>query len=128
MILLSHPAQIDQVDSKNKDLGSSYMIKEKVIKILQLIEGVAKFCWVSMSCHKFRFLIEVIVYDKLELICFVSKGLTLSTASLVVIVLFPILLCYCGLVLQCTMGRHGWIGDLRSYCWDSGMLYTKIAG
>ena len=29
---------------------------------------------------------------------------------------------------QCTTGRHGWIGDLRSYCWDSGMLYIKIAG
>ena len=26
------------------------------------------------------------------------------------------------------MGRHVWIGDLRSYCWDSGMLYIKIAG
>ena len=39
MILLTHPAQIDQVDSKNKDLGFSYMIKEKVIKILQLGSG-----------------------------------------------------------------------------------------
>ena len=29
---------------------------------------------------------------------------------------------------QCTTGRHGWIGALRSYCWDSGMLYIKIAG
>ena len=53
MILLTHPAQIDQVDSKNKDLGSFYMIKEKVIKILQLTVGVAKFCRVSMRCHKF---------------------------------------------------------------------------
>ena len=48
MILLTHPAQIEKgepkVDSKNKDLGSSYMIKEKVIKILQFIVGVAKFC------------------------------------------------------------------------------------
>ena len=83
MILLTHPAQIDQVDSKNKDLGSSYMIKEKVIKILQLIVGVAKFCRVSMRCHKFRFPIGVIVFDELELISFVSQGLTLSTASLV---------------------------------------------
>ena len=41
MILLTHPAQIDQVNSKNKDLGPSYMIKEKIIKILQLIMGVA---------------------------------------------------------------------------------------
>ena len=59
MILLTHPAQIDQVDSKNKDLGSSYMIKEKVIKILQLIVGVAKFCRVSMRFDKFRFPIGV---------------------------------------------------------------------
>ena len=58
--LLTHPAQIDQVDSKNKDLGSSYMIKEKVIKILQLIVGVAKYCSVSMRCPKFRFPIWVI--------------------------------------------------------------------
>ena len=56
MIILTHPAQIDQVDSKNKDLGSSYMKKKKVIRILQLIVGVAKFCIrVSMRCHKFRF-------------------------------------------------------------------------
>ena len=30
-------------------------------------------------------------------------------------------------MLHCTTGRHGWIGDLRSYCWVSGMLYIKIA-
>ena len=29
---------------------------------------------------------------------------------------------------QCTTGRYGWIDDLRLYCWDSGMLYIKIAG
>ena len=90
MILLTHPAQIDQVDSKNKDLGSSYMIKEKVIKILQLIVGVAKFCRVSMRCHKFRFPIGVIVFDELEFISFVSQGLTLSTASLVIIIIIII--------------------------------------
>ena len=43
MILLTHPAQIDQVDSKNKDLGKSYMIQDKVFKILQLKVGVAKY-------------------------------------------------------------------------------------
>ena len=32
MIPFTHPAQkIDQVDSENKDMGLSYMIKEKVI-------------------------------------------------------------------------------------------------
>ena len=44
MILWIQPAQIDQGDSKNKDLGKSYMIQDKVIKILQLIVGVAKYC------------------------------------------------------------------------------------
>ena len=83
MILLTHPTQINQVNSKNKDLGHSYMIQEKVIKILQLIVGVAKYCSVSMRCPKFRFPIWVIVFDELELITFVSQGLTLSTASLV---------------------------------------------
>ena len=83
MILSTHPAQIDQVDSKNKDLGLSYMIKEKGIKILQLIVRVAKFCRVSMRCLEFRFPIGVIVFDELELISFVSQGLTLLTASLV---------------------------------------------
>ena len=29
---------------------------------------------------------------------------------------------------HCTTDQHGWIGDLRSQCWDSGMLYIKIAG
>ena len=62
------------------------MIQEKVVKILQLIVGVAKYCRVSMSmrCPKFRFPIWVIVIDELELISFVSQGLTLSTASLVI--------------------------------------------
>ena len=42
-ILLTHPPQIDKVDTKNKNLGKSYMIQEKVIKILLLLEvGVAK--------------------------------------------------------------------------------------
>ena len=87
MILLTHPAQIYQVDSKNKDLGKSYMIQDKVFKILQLKVGVAKYCVcvtrVSMRCPKFRLPIGVIVFDELELISFVSQGLTLSTASLV---------------------------------------------
>ena len=42
MIPSIHPAQkIDQVDSENKDMGSSYMIQEKVIKNLLLGVGVA---------------------------------------------------------------------------------------
>ena len=36
-----------------------------------------------MRCPKSRFSIQIIVFDKLELIIFVSQGLTLSTASLV---------------------------------------------
>ena len=36
-----------------------------------------------MRCPKSRFPIRIIVFDKLELIVFVSQGLTLSTASLV---------------------------------------------
>ena len=44
MILLTHPAQIYQADSKNKDLGKSYMIQDKAIKILQFTVGVAKYC------------------------------------------------------------------------------------
>ena len=36
-----------------------------------------------MRCPKFRFPIRIIVFDELELIIFVSQGLTLSTASLV---------------------------------------------
>ena len=36
-----------------------------------------------MRCPKFRFQIWIIVFDELELIIFVSQGLTLSTASLV---------------------------------------------
>ena len=59
------------------------MIQKKIIKILQLIVGVAKYCRVSMRCTKFRFPIGVIVFDELELISSVSQGLTLSTASLV---------------------------------------------
>ena len=85
MILLTHPTQINQVNSNNKDLGHSYMIQEKVIKILQLIVGVAKYCSVSMRCPKFKFLIWVIVFDELELISFVSQVLTLSTVSLVLL-------------------------------------------
>ena len=41
------------------------MIKKKIIKILQLIVGVAKYCRVSMRCTKFRFPIGVIVFDEL---------------------------------------------------------------
>ena len=36
-----------------------------------------------MRCPKSRFPIWIIVFDELELIIFVSQGLTLSTASLV---------------------------------------------
>ena len=36
-----------------------------------------------MRCPKSRFPIQIIVFGKLELIIFVSQGLTLSTASLV---------------------------------------------
>ena len=44
MIPWTNPAKkIDQVDSKNKDMGYSYMIQEKVIRNLQLLGvGVAK--------------------------------------------------------------------------------------
>ena len=66
------------------------MIQKKIIKILQLIVGVAKYCRVSMRCTKFRFPIGVIVFDELELISIVSQGLTLSTASLVFIILISL--------------------------------------
>ena len=36
-----------------------------------------------MRCPKSRFPIQIIVFDELELIIFVSQGLTLSTAILV---------------------------------------------
>ena len=67
MIPLIHPAKIiDLVESKSKDNGYCYKFKKKVIKDLLLLGvGVA------------------IVFDKLELIIFVSQGLTISTASLV---------------------------------------------
>ena len=38
-----------------------------------------------MRCPKSRFPIWIILFDELELIIFVSQGLTLSTASLVLI-------------------------------------------
>ena len=38
---------------------------------------------VSVRCPKSRFQIRIIVFDKLELIIFVSQGFTLSTASIV---------------------------------------------
>ena len=28
---------------------------------------------------------------------------------------------------HCTTDQHGWIGDLRSQCWDSGMLQSPVA-
>ena len=37
-----------------------------------------------MRCPKSRFPIRIIVFDELKLIIFVSQGLTLSTASLVI--------------------------------------------
>merc|ERR1712110_186577 len=70
----------------NKDMGESYMIQDKFIKnLLFLGVGVAKQFRVSMRCPKSRFPIQIIVFDELELIIFVSQGLTLSTASLVII-------------------------------------------
>ena len=45
-----------------------------------------------MRCPKFRFPIQIIVFDKLELIILVSQGLTLSTASLVFVSLGPLFL------------------------------------
>ena len=62
------------------------MIQENVIKILQLVVGVAKYCSVSMRCLSSDSQLGslVIVFDELELISFVSQGLTLSTASLVI--------------------------------------------
>ena len=63
------------------------MIQEKVIKNLLLLGvGVAKQFRVSMRCPKSRFPTRIIVFDELELIIFVSQGLTLSTASLVQVV------------------------------------------
>jgi len=64
------------------------MTQEKVIKNLLLLGvGVAKwFRVVSMRCPKSRFPIRIIEFDELELIIFVSQGLTLSTASLVFLV------------------------------------------
>ena len=41
-----------------------------------------------MRCPKSRFPIRIIVFDELELIIFVSQGLTLSTASLVKFIYF----------------------------------------
>ena len=65
------------------------MIREKVIKNLLLLGvGVAKLFRVSMRCPKSRFPIRIIVFDELELIIFVSQGLTLSTASLVEVRVF----------------------------------------
>ena len=52
MILLTHPAQIDQVDSKNKDLEKSYIIQDMVIKILQLIVGVDKYCMCDQGVNE----------------------------------------------------------------------------
>ena len=84
------------------------MIQKKIIKILQLIVGVAKYCRVSMRCTKFRFPIGVIVFDELELISFVSQGLTLSTASLV---LFECLLSETFAVSRST---DSWLGYILS--------------
>ena len=40
-----------------------------------------------MRCPKSRFPIQIIVFDELELIIFVSQGLTLLTASIVIIII-----------------------------------------
>ena len=55
------------------------MIQEKVFNNLQLL---------GMRCPQFRFPIWIIIFDELELILYVSQGLTLSTASLVFIKLY----------------------------------------
>ena len=124
MILLTHPAQIYQADSKNKDLGKSYMIQDKAIKILQLTVGVAKYCVcvcvtrVSMRCPKFRFPIGVIVFDELELISVVSQGLTLSTASLVYKLKFLLFL-KVSLTLPSRTSQKGLsIVDCGPYIWN----------
>ena len=81
MIPFSHPVKkIDWVDSENEDMGKSYMFQEKVIKNLKLLGavGVAKYFRVLMRCPKSRFQIQIIVFDELELILFVSQGLTAS--------------------------------------------------
>ena len=85
MIPFTHPAQkIDKVDGENKDMGQSYMIREKVIKNLQLqlgsnqvVQGVNEMSQVQIPNQ------DRCIFDELVLIHFVSQGLTLSTASLV---------------------------------------------
>ena len=47
-----------------------------------------------MRCPKSRFCIRIIVFDELELIIFVSQGLTLSTASLVLFIILVSLALY----------------------------------
>ena len=67
----------------------------------------------SARCPKSRFPIWIIVFDKLELIFFVSQGLTLSTASLVL------------LIKRCHITRNHcyWIwrqGEIqKQICWGS---------
>ena len=69
------------------------MFKEKVIKnLLLLAVGVAKYLRVSMRYPKSRFPIPIIVFDELGLIIFVSQGLTLSTASLVLFYYFALVI------------------------------------
>ena len=45
-----------------------------------------------MRCPKSRFPIQIIVFDEVKIIIFVSQGLTLSTASLV---FFVLVICIC---------------------------------
>ena len=60
------------------------MIRAKVFKKLHLLGvGLAKEHGVSIRCPRSRFPIRIIVFDELEIIIFVSQGLTPSTASLV---------------------------------------------
>ena len=74
----------DQVDNENKDMGQSYMIQEKVINNLKILEvGHVQYLWVSMRCLKSNLPVGFIVFDEPELIVFVIQGLSLSSASLV---------------------------------------------
>ena len=61
------------------------LVQVKVIKNLLLLGvGVAKFR-VSMRCPKSRFPFWIIVFDEHQLIIFKSQGVTVSTASLVLV-------------------------------------------
>ena len=64
-----------------------------------------------MRCPKSRFPIRIIEFDKLELIIYVSQGLTLSTASLVQYLL-PMLVNVCRVLIHCSALQKGVKADL----------------